>query len=198
MLSKCSYDRQPVEGRTAWWKRAVSHAWTQITKWLSSFRWPHTEETKEVWCGDRGHQSKRRPTATSHSTTDGHLPRNVLELRRAKTIVSASQLQATSVQRFEQFYKIIRQSACSVGDRGHKATSPTIQANAEDFLLTIVDDMFTLCPEATTVSYCKRNRDITRERIFVTAFTDGTYPKPAFFTSWSHVYINIWCSEHVL
>jgi hypothetical protein len=119
----------------------------EIRQWerLSSFRWPHREETKEVWSGDRGHQSAWRTMGTSHSTTDGHLPRNVLELCRAKTIASASQLQAAPVQQFAQFHN-------SVGDRGHKATSPTIRAHAEDFLLTIADDMMIiLCPEMTTV-----------------------------------------------
>jgi ferredoxin len=58
----------------------------------------------------------------SCSTTVGHLPHSALELRRAETTTSASQLeahlQAAPVEQFPEYHDIVEQSACQVADRG--------------------------------------------------------------------------------
>jgi hypothetical protein len=56
----------------------------------------------------------------SRSTTAGHLPHSALELCRAETKTSASQLQAhlqaTPVEQFPENHDIVERSACQVGD----------------------------------------------------------------------------------
>jgi hypothetical protein len=58
----------------------------------------------------------------SLSNTAGHLPHSALELNRAETTTSASQLeahhQAAPVGQFPENHDIIEQSACQVADRG--------------------------------------------------------------------------------
>jgi hypothetical protein len=69
----------------------------------------------------------------SRLTTAGHLPDSALELRRAETTTSVSQLeahlQAAPVKQFSENHDIVEQSACQVADRGPRQCPRRYQSN---------------------------------------------------------------------
>jgi hypothetical protein len=95
----------------------------------------------------------------SRSTTARPLLHSALELRRAETSTSASQLEgrllAAQVERFPENRDIVERADCQIADRGPRQFPDDVWPNAEaeaDLIPTFADSVRIVpCPEVTVV-----------------------------------------------